>query len=58
MRVNSWAEVEEAVADALYEAFDEICTPHYLDRADARDLARVAIDKIRELRLTAVSHAD
>lgn len=58
MRVNSWAEVEEAVADALYEAFDEIRTPHYLYEADARNLARVAIDKIRELRLTAVSHGD
>jgi hypothetical protein len=45
----TWAEVEDEVAQALYIAwFDDVVT------FDAQMLARVAISKIRELRLTAV----
>jgi len=45
----TWAEVEDEVAQALFLAWSEDVVTF-----DAERLARVAIDKIRELRLTAV----
>jgi hypothetical protein len=49
--VNSWADVEEAVAAALW---DFAGCGWELTPDECRQLARVAIVKIQELRLTAV----
>jgi hypothetical protein len=48
----TWAEVEDEVAQALLLA--RIARDQDIVNFDALHLARVAIDKIRELRLTAV----
>jgi hypothetical protein len=56
----TWAEVEEAVAEAIYDAYSEACPDigHYLNYTTATYLAQAAITKIRELRLTAVTCGD
>jgi|HubBroStandDraft_5_1064220.scaffolds.fasta_scaffold69018_5 hypothetical protein len=52
--MDSWADVEEAVTEAIYDAWQKQYRDYYLDWTDGRVLAQAAIRKIQELRLTAV----
>jgi hypothetical protein len=52
--VDSWTEVEEAVTEAIYDAWQTMYRDYYLDWTECEVLAKAAIRKIQELRLTAV----
>jgi hypothetical protein len=53
--MDSWADLEEAVTEALFDTWQNQYQDFYLDWTNCGILARAAIDRIREVGLTAVA---